>query len=293
MADRAVEEYAYSTATTTTAGASDLVSFGNGPQGVNFRAIDSATLSSSVTTYRVRFLTPILATDTIRLEYSIDNDTWIQVGSLGSLLFCGTQNNASIGMFFVRVAGSNTDIDVLFGNAGRNNGPSYGGAGGSWSGITTWKWRARKVSGGAAVGYPVSARNIVGDTSGTAVPSGYVGQVIQVTGASTTGLSGSVSNITNITLTAGSWLITAAGFIGGWGGTVLSLAVSTNSASFTGTIIGYNRIPFPANASAGIAAGILTFTVNIASNTTYYFVGDTNMTAITSGAGSLTAIRIA
>jgi hypothetical protein len=138
---------------------------------------------------------------------------------------------------------------------------------------------------------PVSG--IVGKTDGVAVPAGYVGQVIQVTGASTTGLNATVSNITSIALTPGVWLITASGYIGGSGGTVLSLAVSTNSASFTGTIVGYNRLPFPANASAGIAAGILTFTVNIASNTTYYFVGDTNMTALSSGAGSLTAVRIA
>jgi hypothetical protein len=137
------------------------------------------------------------------------------------------------------------------------------------------------------------AGGIVGKTDGVTVPAGYVGQVIQVTGASTTGLNATVSNITNITLTPGVWLITAAGFIGGSGGTSLSLAVSTNSASFTGTIIGYTRLAFPANATAGIASGSLSFPVNIASNTTYYFVGDTNMTALSSGAGSLTAVRIA
>jgi hypothetical protein len=117
--------------------------------------------------------------------------------------------------------------------------------------------------------------------------------VIQVTGASTTGLSGFVSNITNITLTPGSWLINAAGYIGGSGGTYLALAVSTNSASYTGTVLGYTRFGFAANATAGIAGGSLSFPVNIASNTTYYFVGDTTMTGISSGAGSLTAIRIA
>jgi hypothetical protein len=161
LADRAVEEYAFSNATTTIAGDSDLTQFGYGPQGANFRAINSTTLGSSVTVYRTRFNTPILPTDTMYLEFNIDGNTWLPVGTGGSLCLNGTQNNAVIGMGFARVPGSATDIDVIFGNAGRNTGATYGAAGGTWSGITTWRWRLRKVSGGASVGFPISTSNLV------------------------------------------------------------------------------------------------------------------------------------
>lgn len=68
----------------------------------------------------------------------------------------------------------------------------------------------------------VSARSVIGDTSGTAVPAGYVGEYIESTGPSTGTLTSNVSiNAHSITLEAGDWDI--------WGMCILSVAGADSS----------------------------------------------------------------
>lgn len=203
MADRAVEEYAFNT---DISNGNNTTAFGNGSVGQAMAAYTSA-LSK-----RVRFLSPIQPTDAIVLEYQTNSQTpWIPVTSLDNATDISpfqVQNGVSYGMGARRVTGSATDVDVSFGTYAWNN-STYGAVGIAWS--ASFRWRVRKVSGGASVGYPVGARNIVGDVSGTAVPSGYVGQTIFVPLATDVGWSGSTTtaDVMNTTLPAGTWRVEA------------------------------------------------------------------------------------
>jgi hypothetical protein len=149
-------EYAYSTNTVTTAGntQSDDGLYGYGPSGSQFVAIDSTTLSS-LTKKRVRFQTPIQTGDVIELEFFADNG-WFSASQFGTLAAnLRVDNTALIGASCEAIVGSSTDIYVLFGNAGRTAG-TYGASGNTWAGIAgsnTYKWRVRKSSAGAAVGF--------------------------------------------------------------------------------------------------------------------------------------------
>jgi hypothetical protein len=156
-------EYAYSTATTTTAGGSDTTSFGYGPAGVQFNAINSTTAGSSTTNYTVRFLTPIQVTDDIVLEFSDDSGvTWSEVAAqLASGRF-----NQSDSIYGVYIAPStSTDVIIRFGNQGRlSTNATYAGSGASWAGIaaTVNRWRVKKSKAGSAVGFGLAANGSSG-----------------------------------------------------------------------------------------------------------------------------------
>lgn len=219
LATRAVEEYAWSTDATTTAGntQTDNGLYGNGPAGIRFYSFASTTANSR-TTKRVRFQSPILATDTVIFEYSENAGLSWYAASNGfiSVSFAGS---SIYGVNIVPVSGSTTDYYVQFGNRGYlQSNATYGGDGNAWSilaGNVNYLWRVRKVSGGAQVGYPVSARNIVGDTSGSVVPTGMLGEEKKITNNSTI-VTNSVTQNTwydvsgmTIELTPGIWDISA------------------------------------------------------------------------------------
>jgi hypothetical protein len=287
LADRAVEEYAYNT---SVADSDDTTSFGNGAGGVMF---GSFTAPRNKT---VRFQTPILATDVVSLEF-FDTTTWLPMGSYSNgVIPLLTQNTTEYGMTLDNSSSSTTDMIVHFGTYRISTGATFASAGSAWSGIAanaSFKWRVRKVSGGASVGYPIGAANIVGRTDGTTVGTGFIGQVIQTTNVSANSVTGSASNVTSIPLTPGVWSITAALYISGSSGTFVNMGISTNSASFTGCVVGYSQLAYAANATAGVGSGAITIPVNIAANTTYYLVATTNMTGLSGSLGSLTAVRIA
>jgi hypothetical protein len=198
MADRQVEEYAWNSDTTDTS--TTASGFSNGPSGV---FIGSYTTAERLK--RVRFTSPILPTDLIILEIN-DGNGWINGAQVFTYI---TQSASRYGILIIQV--NSTDVDVKFQASGsRPTNATYAGAGETWSSWTTYKWRVRKVSGGASVGYPVSARNIVGDTSGTAVPSGAVGETYRQS------VSGNAPNLTTINLTtinlpAGVWFVSFTG----------------------------------------------------------------------------------
>ena len=205
LADRAVEEYAYNTSGITTAGASDTTSFGYGPTGATIGSIASTTINSN-TTFRIRFQTAVLPTDSVILELDGGSSgaRWIPFSSFSPYIFQATSR------YGARINQVNsTDFDIDFGNKGWSpSGASYAGDGSSWSGIGAYKWRLRKVSSGAAVGFPVSARNIVGDTSGTVVPKGMIGEVINGTAiASSVTIGTSSTAVSSIALTPGRWAL--------------------------------------------------------------------------------------
>jgi hypothetical protein len=151
-------EYAYNTSGLTTAGGSNTSAFGYGPVGAVLGSIASTTQATSYTTMRVRFQTPIQAGDSIVVEFDGGQNQWMPAPNRSPWII----NNAAVyGVQAVPVFGSLTDVDVLFGNSGQQSSGAltYGTSGSAWSNISTWKWRVRKSSAGAAVGYGIVAKD--------------------------------------------------------------------------------------------------------------------------------------
>ena len=131
-------EYAYNTSTSDT---SDTTSFGNGVTGNTFLGALTAARSK-----RVRFLTPILATDTLSVEIQLDSSSpWVPVigfdGNIGAHLYA-YQNVTTYGMGVRSAALTSTDIDVQFGQYQWASG-TYGAAGAAWS-TGGGRWRVKK-----------------------------------------------------------------------------------------------------------------------------------------------------
>lgn len=216
-------EYAYNTSGITTAGASDTTSFGYGPAGAAIGAIDAATVTAaSVTVMRVRFQTPIQPTDELILEITNAEGKWIPVGLTNVCTFVA-QGAARYGAGISLVSGDANAVDVHFGNGGRaNSNTTYGLAGASWSSFTGGRWRVKKVSGGAAVGFGivtpgtsaglVSASGLPANTTGNAIASGYVGEYKSASCSANTVINAAADTYVDIpglslTLEAGVWMI--------------------------------------------------------------------------------------
>jgi hypothetical protein len=300
LADRAVEEYAWNTNTTTSLGngGSDTTSFGNGPQGI---AVASFTTSGVNTpcTRRVRFTTPILSTDSVFLELFL-NGQWMKWTDFYTVLTQNAAGTARAGITVIPVSGSTTDYDVNF----------YG-LGPSLTADTQWadavarsaRWRVRKVSGGAAVGFPVSARNVVGDTSGTVVPAGYVGERLSFVNASSVNIFNTTQNIVTATIPAGIWDIhgyTLVDYvIGSSSQHTLGFSIDTTSATLNDPNLSQLLISYNANVGFRTPPTRI-IRYSFSSTTTVYLIANVGgitggMTAATSRTNSSTiiAIRIA
>lgn len=276
MADRAVEEYASNYGTSATA--DDPTSFAYGAAGSQFANITAGHDKT------VRFQTPISPTDKISVEITTDGGvTWVDVAqSISGITNNTNQTTTTYGMGWYKK--NATDIYVNFGTYRGLGTGVYGSAGAAWSGIAasnTFKWRVRKVSGGAAVGFPVSARNVVGDTSGQTVPTGYIGQVIEPSSAITTTAATPVNtevdvNNASIALTPGVWLIqysvtayyTTGATSGNGGYTVVCITNSSNThiGKSERMIYGITRAGAAITAEGCLSASTV---VNISASTTY------------------------
>jgi hypothetical protein len=213
-------EYAWNSSTTD---ANDTSSFGYGPNGASFINL------TATRTKTVQFQTPIQPSDKIFLEWTRDGGvTWHDVAQSSSASSFATytlQNVTDYG-FGLQPSGNSTQIVVEFGRYRQPTGATYGATGTDWSGIaasSTFKWRVRKSSAGAAVGFGivvpgtssglVSASGLPGNTTGNAISAGYVGQVITWTTppATTSVTTTTFADWTNatFTLTPGIWLICA------------------------------------------------------------------------------------
>lgn len=206
MADRAVEEYAWNSSGITTAGATDTSAFAYGPAGATIGSIASTTVTGgSATIMRVRFQTPIQSTDSIIVEFDETNaGRWIAAGAAIGVSSGMTQGAARYAAAAYPVAGSNTDVDVYFGNAGRRcDNTTYANAGLSWSGISTGKWRVRKVSSGAAVGFPVHIDNLTTTNNVTETKATELGQKSYTIGTAYTNGTPTITLGTNVATCVG------------------------------------------------------------------------------------------
>jgi hypothetical protein len=204
-------EYAYNTSTSTTA--SDTTSFGYGPGGALIGSIANALERT------VQFQTPIQTGDQLVLEV-YDGTTWLDVNKalpFNTSLTYVVQNTKSYGMGIK--SSTSTKVVVRFGTYATPSGATYDSAGAAWSGYGAFYWRVRKSSAGAAVGFGivspgvssglVSAAGLPGNTTGNAIASGYVGQVLSVVQSAwaSAGTSGQVFNVGSaITIPDGIWM---------------------------------------------------------------------------------------
>lgn len=275
IANRAVEEYVFNTSTATTG--NDTTSFGYGFGG---NLIPARTAAGNL---RCRFQTSILPTDIIVLEINLSgNSSWVPVETYGfndvaPFIYL---NTTQYGIGISRVSGSSTDIDVNFGTYASTYGATtVGGAATQlWSAANSagTRWRVRKVSGGAAVGYPIGARNIIGDITGTAIPAGLIGEEIR--SASTTAgnfaATSTYADVTSITLTPGIWDINA----------IITYVPNASTTSFfdffigtvsgnnsTGRLSSDNQINCGSLSSSNEVTGTLSqYRVLVTTSTTYY-----------------------
>ncbi len=195
---------------------------------------------------RIRFQSPIQSGD--KLDFEIFDETgWKPLTADGF-----TTSSVAIQPFIIHYnfaygAGrlaiiNSTDVDVYFGTY-RHTGSAYDSvtSAGSWVDFAgkEVKWRVRKTSAGAAVGFGivqpgvsaglVSANGLPGRTDGQAVPSGYVGQELST--FTTSGIGTSISTLATLPLTKGTWLLFSQVFIGGdTTARVIFSCIETNSS---------------------------------------------------------------
>lgn len=287
MANRAVEEYASNSGTWNTA--SDIVSFAYGLAG---SAITSALSQDSVK--RVRFQTPILATDVITLEImGVNGGTkWTPASSVGYSTV--TQNSVNYGTQVNGIASNETDVNVYFYRYAAPVGATYGSAGAAWS--TATSWRVRKVSGGASVGYPINTANLIGRTDGNTVPQGQPGEVLN-SAASTTAHTAANAQMATLSITPGVWSVTAMSHMTAntTARYLLANLSTTAGVGGVGTSAAGTRVltAYGATGSEGDVI-IPNVIVNISATTSYYLNVQTDTIAgLTASQHWIRAVRIA
>jgi hypothetical protein len=156
-------EYAYNSIEGTTIGTSytNTAFVKYGPAGGTFPGITSKDTTSGYTSYIVQFQSPIQSGDKISLEYSSDNGvTWVD-NTTSFEVQPFNQGTTYIGMDWA--PNSSNSVLVRFGRGGREAPTTYAAAGSAtWNtlaGISTRRWRVRKSSAGAAVGYGIVAKD--------------------------------------------------------------------------------------------------------------------------------------
>lgn len=208
-------EYVWNSENVTAAGGSATNSayFGYGPQGTSILAYASTTGSDSVTTFDVQFQTPAQVTDRVVVELN-DGNGWFDASIRVPPLY---QSTSRYGVNLTAV--SSTKYRVTFGNKGyASSNATYAGDGGSWSGLTSWKWRVCKSSNPVGIGTGLAtsttpgayaAGMAPGATNGQAIAAGYVGEVIESSAINSQAAALSSSDVSgaSITLSAGVWLI--------------------------------------------------------------------------------------
>ncbi len=207
-------EYASNSSTSTTA--SDTTSFANGPAGSAIQSITAAL------NRRVRFRSPIQATDVVEVQLSADGVRWVSAGSVitssantsvGTLGYDGT-DETGVGPRSSTDVAAATDIDIRFGTKRLSAT--------TWASVATFFWRVKKSAAGQAVGFGlvnpgvsaglVSASGLKGATNGVALGSGYVGEKLSLASggaAAWTSTQYTDGGNTGLTLTPGVWLVKA------------------------------------------------------------------------------------
>ena len=282
LGNQALVEYAYNTAVADSA---DTTSFGYGPSGVLFASLTADRLK------RISFQTPPKPTDTIMIEVSENQVEWVNVSHASTII-----SSATTGMALVAVTATTMDVNIRRYISGTTNWPT-----------SALYWRVKKISTGGYPGLPLSARNIIGDTSGTVVPAGFVGEYRNAIGGSypamtTAQFSDGAS--AGLLLTPGTYDLQAIGYfnigvtttisrlqvsigtVAGNDGTGVDLMNNTTCFYYPSTFVPTNDMQF--------STPLWRVTVPVGSTTVYYPKGFAGFaTSTLNFKGNITARRIA
>jgi hypothetical protein len=151
---------------------------------------------------------------------------------------------------------------------------------------------------GAAFPLSISARNVIGDVSGTAVPAGYIGQVIENSSTTINSLASTVQQVATITLTPGVWLACAFGF---WAGDStarfmqLYIGTTANSSAGTSMTAGTSSLDAGWNVPAGVGATSLNPVPLYVTTSTVYYLNAyvSSISGLSGQVNRLQAVRIA
>jgi hypothetical protein len=198
-ANNALTEYASNTDVSN--GDTIASGFYNGVDGAAFGAYNTANRIKYV-----RFATAISPTDDLYLEVTENAGKWVKQEQTFAVM-----GGVNTGMKWARIAGTDTDCSITFGSVGYTANLASGGAS-TWSSVsgspTQYRWRLVKRAAGGNALYPIGARNILGDTTGTPVPAALIGEEITSDGVTTTVVTNnSWQAQVGITLTPGQWIV--------------------------------------------------------------------------------------
>jgi hypothetical protein len=151
---------------------------------------------------------------------------------------------------------------------------------------------------GATFPLSISARNVIGDVSGTAVPASYIGEVIQNSSTTINSLASTPQQVATITLTPGVWLACAYGQWGGDGTArfmQLFIGTTANSSAGTSGTAGTSSLGSGWSASAGNGAISLNPVPLYVTTSTVYYLNAyvSSISGLSDQVNRLQAVRIA
>jgi len=295
-------EYAFNT---DTSDVTSTTGFGYGVGGSQF---------GSFTGYRakrVRFLSPIMATDVIQLQVQVGGASapWTNIGE--EINIAGFQDHGGSSQYGMGVSQvSATDIDVVFGTYA-SFASTYTGAGAAWSGIANnpiYNWRVVKSSNPLSIGHNTltqgnsglveRAGQLLGTNTNDSAAAGHVGEIDEQTWAAATVTAAHTVVATHV-LTPGAWLIQAYNTANISAGTLFQSELLIGTAAgnnTTGTVQGQTRMIQSMIVTTASNFGSLSVAryVSIGVTTTFYtkYFMDSNGAGAFSNEGISRAIRI-
>lgn len=282
-------EWAWNSSTSTT---SDTTSFGYGPQGVSVQSF--APSGTNAVSKRVRFQTPIQSSDVLTLEIQDGSGLWVPYANRS---FGYASNEAATVLIGANINVINsTDVDVNF--YSRYSWLS------AWSAVSTFKWRLRKSSAGAAVGFGivqpgvssglVSASGLPGNTTGSAIAAGYVGEVLTATWTGQT-ITSSATTLGTISNVQPGIYIVIAKCDGSKGTSTRTVGIYGGTSTYIESGAGFGGVEYlQAQDTTSIQANFST-TIRVTAAGTFTFASQviTGTSNVTSARGCLILVRIA
>jgi hypothetical protein len=261
LADRAVEEYL------STSSFSSLT-INRGPNGSTLPTTTPSGTFESISFGPNPWNTTWLPTDIVSIELDpFGNGKWTSIS--GSIeLTSLTVQEASLTYIGLGFYFDGTNWILL---RGKYRNPNSGN--GVWSSASAGlRYRIKKVSSGAQVGYPISTKNIVGATDGVAPVTGMLGEVVNgsTDGATSMGSSGADKTISTITLSPGVWRIQTTAMVDVslvTGFTRGQLTITTGST--TGGVGGYDNGDAVQGLNGSYHTAVAYLMVSLSATTTY------------------------